>query len=215
MNATQTMSRSSGMLIDIISLAFAGGFLASIVQLYYLIWHKVDFFLGTAGVQVQAADRLDHAIIWGVFGMVCLAIATRWAKLIYVIALLLAIYTLVSLNGTVYKLNSHPTIDPNTLPTVSETTAPAYDHPANVLKKPDSTGATYTRMNAKQLAAYATEQGYTLDKVLTGSATDPNTPLGWCYAINPNTGSANRHNSEHSVINCGTGYRYAPPTNAS
>lgn len=228
-NANNVMIRSGGILGDLSTLLASGGVLAAGVEIYYLARYKVDFLLGTIGIQTLAEDRFELAAFWVAFGLLCLALATgRFIKIAFAI---LFVYTLYSLNGVAYQLNGTPTIDPETMPTVSDGGGvKAYDQSSRVLKctTPDCKGYTNTAASAAPAEPvtisntdpahwekFATEKGYTKDFQLTGAKSDPKSPNGWCYAENPKTGKINLYNTEHSAINCITGWRWKPPVSGS
>ena len=238
LNANNVMIRSGGILGDLSTLLASGGVLAAVVEIYYLARHKVDFLLGTIGIQTLAEDRFELATFWVAFGLLCLALATgRFIKIAFAI---LFIYTLYSLNGVAYQLNGTPTIDPSTMPAVSDGgSVKAYDQSSRVLKcdKGDCKNTTNDLANSRieyhfkggdagnsttisstlpeDWEKWGQQNGYQKDFQLTGEKDDPSSTRGWCYAENPKTGKINLYSSNHATLNCLTGWRWKPPVNGS
>lgn len=174
---------------------------ACAAEVFYVFQHGKDLLAGFGLVHSQH-DAISLLKFYGITGAVAFSLATH--KYLKFTAAGLAVVTLAGMYGTQFHLKAERTFDTASLPSVTSPklgtgNASSRDVPAN----PTSTNTAPANGNLSKLYANAKAAGYSVDRPLNAAEKT------WCGE------GDNAILNLSARFNCGTGYRWNPPTKAA
>lgn len=175
---------------------------ASAAEVFYVFQHGKDLLAGFGLVHTQH-DAISLLKFYGITGAVAFSLATH--KYLKVTAAGLAIATLAGMYGTQFHLKAERTFDSANLPSVTSPklgtdNASRRDVPATT-GNAGNTSSVATKGELGKLYANAKAAGYSVDRPLNAAE------KAWCGE------GENAILNLSARFNCGTGYRWNPPSN--